>query len=287
MLIFYDPRCAEYSRAGDPERPARVQRTAPLLRERHPDWVWRRPEPATEEALLRAHSGQHVERVRLAESDFDVDTPAHPDIFKHAALASGAAIETAREALRGQSAFSLMRPPGHHATRDQAMGFCYFSHVAVAALDALERGAELVAIWDFDAHHGNGTEAIVANHPRITFASIHQYPGYPGTGTESHGNIHNFPVAPFTPREKHMAEIERALGVLLAAKPDLILASAGFDAYAGDPITQMTLQTPDFATCGKWLAQCGIPCGAVLEGGYSDDLPELVDAFLTAWSGSL
>src|SRR5438067_198237 len=98
--------------------------------------------------LLRAHSAQHVDEIEKAAHDFDLDSPAYPDIFAHAARASGAAVEVARAALRGEKAFSLMRPPGHHATRDQAMGFCYFSHIGIAALDSLTSGAERVAIWD-------------------------------------------------------------------------------------------------------------------------------------------
>jgi len=199
---------------------------------------------------------------------------------------AGAAIEVAREALKKNPSFSLMRPPGHHATRARAMGFCYFSNIAVAALDALENGAERVAIWDFDAHHGNGTEDIVAHNPRIAFASIHQFPGYPGTGTRSFGNIHNFPVAPLMPRTAHVADVRRALDELIAFQPDLLLVSAGFDAYAGDPITEMSLAPEDFATFGKWLRETDVPAGAILEGGYSDELPELIDTFLTALDGS-
>lgn len=165
------------------------------------------------------------------------------------------------------------------------MGFCFFNHVAVAAFDALEHGAERVAIWDFDAHHGNGTEAIVAGHPRIAFASVHQFPGYPGTGTRSLGKIHNFPVAPFAPRQVHRDAIAQALSVLVAFQPDLLLVSAGFDAYAGDPLTQMSLTTEDFALFGQWLRESDRPAGAILEGGYSDELPQLIDAFLTAWDG--
>jgi len=255
-----------------------------LLNERHRNWKWREPKPASEAALLRAHSGEHLERIRAAESAFDADTPAYPGIYAHALRGAGAALEVAREALKRNPSFSLMRPPGHHATRDRAMGFCYFSNIAVAALDALENGAERVAIWDFDAHHGNGTEDIVARNPRIAFASVHQFPGYPGSGTRSFANVHNFPVVPLTARTAHVAEVRRALDKLIAFQPDLLLVSAGFDAYVGDPITEMSLAVEDFATFGQWLRETKIPSGAILEGGYSDDLPELIDAFVTAWS---
>lgn len=165
------------------------------------------------------------------------------------------------------------------------MGFCYFSNIAVAALQTLADGADRVAIWDFDAHHGNGTEAIVAPNPQIAFASIHQFPAYPGTGEHSFDNIHNFPVAPYTPRAEIVRAVQRALQTLLDFKPDLLLVSAGFDAYSGDPLVQMTLQADDFATFGRWLRQCDVPVGAILEGGYSDELPILIDAFLSAWGG--
>ena len=285
MIIFHDPRCVDYARAGHPERPGRIRKTVPALKSNHPDWDWRTSNAATEEMLLRAHGQAHLNRIKTATDDFDVDTAAHPGIYDHAARAAGAAVDMARRAMQRQPAFSLMRPPGHHAMRDRAMGFCYFSNIAVAALDALESGAERVAIWDFDAHHGNGTEDIVANNPRIAFASIHQFPGYPGTGTRSFANIHNFPVVPLTPRAQHVSEVRRALDQLVEFAPDLLLVSAGFDAYAGDPITEMTLAPEDFAMFGQWLRDANIPSGAILEGGYSEELPELIDAFLMGWIG--
>lgn len=283
MIIFHDPHCLEYSSPGHPERPERIACTVPLLKERHPDWEWREPQPAKERNLLRAHSREHVEQIKGAVHDFDPDTPVYPRIYDYAIQSAGAAIDSAQAALRGERAFSLMRPPGHHATRNRAMGFCYFNNIAIAALAALDSGIERVAIWDFDAHHGNGTEDIVAQNFRITFASIHQAPAYPGTGVTSFANIDNYPVAPDTPRAEYVNAIERALQKLLLSKPELLLVSAGFDGYSGDPLVQMTLETEDFATVGKWLGELGIPTAAALEGGYSDDVPELIDAFLTAW----
>src|SRR2546430_17033772 len=137
MIIFHDASCLEYSAPGHPERPARIARSVPLLKERHPDWEWQTPEPANETALLRAHSREHVEKVRSATRDFDADTPFYPKIYEHALRSAGAAIEVARAALKGERAFSPMRPPGNHATRDRAMGFCYFNNIAIAALDAI------------------------------------------------------------------------------------------------------------------------------------------------------
>ncbi len=284
MIIFHDARCLEYFSPGHPERPERIARTAPVLKDRHPDWEWREPISPNEIQLLRAHSPEHLARIKDASHDFDADTPAYPNIYEHALRSAGAAIDAGQTAVRGERAFSLMRPPGHHATRDRAMGFCYFSNVGIAALDALENGVGRVAIWDFDAHHGNGTEAIVAGNPRIVFASIHQFPAYPGTGAKSFANIHNYPVAPRTARAQHVDVAERALEDLLRFKPDLLLVSAGFDAYSGDPLVQMTLELEDFAKFGEWLRPIGISTGAILEGGYSSELPELIDAFLTSWS---
>jgi acetoin utilization deacetylase AcuC-like enzyme len=285
MIILHDPDCAGYGSSLRPEQPARVVKTAAHLRNSHPDWEWRKPTGADESVLLLAHSPAHLKRLQEPR-DFDDDTPFFDGIYGYAHRSVGAALAGVDLALQGGTkAFSLMRPPGHHATQAEAMGFCYLNQIAVAALAARERkGVRRVAVWDFDAHHGNGTEAILRGREGVVFSSVHQYPGYPGTGVHSEGNCHNFPVAPHTPRAIHLEVLRQSWDVVLAFEPDLVLVSAGFDAYARDPITAMTLETDDFAELGRWLGKAGIPAVPVLEGGYSPDLPLLVDSFLTAWA---
>ena len=295
MLILHDLRCADYGSSMRPEQPARVTRSVAHLRAAHPDWIWRVPAEsvATDDALLLAHAPAHLKRLSQPR-DFDADTPYFDDIGGHARRAVAAALEAARHALERKSpVFSLMRPPGHHATAAQAMGFCYLNQIAIAALYAQKQlGAARVAVWDFDAHHGNGTESILhaqAASAHFFFASVHQHPGYPGTGTHDLGpRTRNWPVAPHTPRADHMAALRASLDAVVAFNPNLILVSAGFDAYARDPITSMTLEREDFATLGRWLAEVrvrhGIPAAALLEGGYHEDLPLLIDAFATAWN---
>lgn len=280
MVILYDSACEDYATPGHPEAPFRTRDTARHLKTALPKLAWEKPALAKREDVLRVHSEPHWERLAEAR-DFDGDTAFHPGIREHAARASGAAIQAVDIALGGEPAFSLSRPPGHHATADQAMGFCYLNHIAIAAHYAVEeKGLQRVAVWDFDAHHGNGTEAILDGDDRFRFCSVHQYPGYPGTGTESRGNLRNWTIPPGHHRSEHQAALEQSFRAVLDFKPELILVSAGFDAYAGDPITQMSLRAEDFAACGQWLAESKLPVASVMEGGYSRDLPELVAAYV-------
>ena len=284
MTIVFDEAATEYHQLWHPERPERLLLTECRLREVFPEITWKAPYLADNQDLLRAHSARHLQR--LAEpKDFDADTPYYPKIEEHARRAAGGALLATECALKGEKSFSLLRPPGHHATADQAMGFCYLNSIAVAALRALAVGCDRVVIWDFDAHHGNGTEAIVQGNQQIRFGSVHQYPGYPGTGTNSFENIYNWPVAPLTHRDMHTAKVREALDRLLEFRPDLILVSAGFDAYREDPLTDLLLEADDFYHFGHWLGQTGVPAMAILEGGYSNRLPELAENFLRGWTG--
>ena len=283
MIVIHDPACAEFGSLERPEQPARVTKTAELLRATHPEWEWQLPGAAEEATILLAHDAALLARLRKPE-EFDADTPYFDRIAEHAVRSVGGALTALDHALAGRRAFSLLRPPGHHATRSRAMGFCYLNQVAIAALEARRRGVARVAVWDFDAHHGNGTEEILAGVAGTLYVSVHQTPCYPGTGLASEGNCLNFPVVPRLPREALLEVMLQSWNALLAFHPDLVLVSAGFDAYAGDPVAQLTFEPADFGSLGRWVRESGLPVATVLEGGYSADLPLLIDAYLSAWA---
>jgi acetoin utilization deacetylase AcuC-like enzyme len=286
MKIINDEACTGYSHPGHPERPERIIGTLAKLRSQSElGLTWVKPGPVSDEALLRAHSADHLARLNEPE-DFDNDTPFFPGIAGLARSSAGAALVAMEAARKGESVFSLMRPPGHHATRHRAMGFCYLSNMAIAALEAQAQGAARVAIYDFDVHHGNGTEAVLLNKAGTAFFSIHQFPCYPGTGSRNVGNnCFNFPVAPKTPRQEYRAVLTSALEHLQGFKPDLVGVSAGFDAYARDPLAQETLEAEDFYWLGQSFRNLGVPVFSLLEGGYSSDLPELIFAYLKGIEG--
>ena len=285
MKIYSDPKCLTYHSPGHPERPTRVEATVAWLKKRQPEWTWEPFEVASDLSLLRAHPRSHLDRLQ-EERAFDADTAFYDDIFEIARLGTSSTLAAMKSALSGEKAFTLMRPPGHHAEQTQAMGFCYLNHTAISALEALETGIEKVAVWDFDAHHGNGTEAILEGVEGALYVSVHQHPCYPGTGSISRGNVRNFPVSPGTLSEVHLEVLAKSWEAILDFEPGLVLVSAGFDAYELDPLTDMRLRSIDFEALGSWLAEAKIPVAATLEGGYSDELPLLIEAFLKGWSRS-
>ncbi len=285
MTIITDERCTAYNSPGHPERPFRVNGPIKQLKTQSNlkiDWV--KPEKASESKVLRAHSINHFQRL-TEPHDFDGDTAYHNGIRDHALRGAGGALKALELAKAGTPNFSLLRPPGHHATREHAMGFCYLGSVAIAALEAKASGSRKIAVFDFDVHHGNGTEDILARQNYVEFFSIHQHPAYPGTGTESFDNCHNYTARPGLPREDYRKIAERAFDDLKVYDPELIIVSAGFDAYAGDPLCNQKLNADDFRWFGKKLAEFGVPLASAMEGGYSDDLPDLVFAYLCGLHG--
>lgn len=286
MTIITDERCTAYHRPGHPEKPSRISRTAELLRsQRAMPTRWTDPVTPSREQLLRAHTPEYLVRLAVPH-DFDGDTPYHDGIADHAMRGAGGALRSLELARSGEPAFSLLRPPGHHATRHTPMGFCYLSSMAIAALEARVAGGNRVTVFDFDVHHGNGTEDCVAGVDGITFVSVHQHPCYPGTGaSDVGGNCFNFPVAPGTSRSDWRRTLERALERVRESRPDIVGVSAGFDAYVQDPLASGSLEREDYQWLGQQLRVLNIPVFGVLEGGYSLDLPDLVLSYLLGLEG--
>ena len=285
MHIITDERCLAYKTSRHPERPERVRAARARLRQcAELNCVWLTPPVVDDSVLLRAHTQQHLDRLAHAQP-FDTETPCPPQIALYARLAAGGALLAMRLARQGETAFSLMRPPGHHATRDRAMGYCYLNHAAIAVLEAQATGVGRVAVFDFDVHHGNGTESILLPQPGCAYFSVHQHLAYSNTGGSSFDNSHNYPCAPDTPRQEYRRVLTQALEDLKQFQPDLVAVSAGFDAYRGDPLADQQLEQEDFHWLGQSVRQLSVPSFSVLEGGYSAELPELVEAYLLGLEG--
>jgi len=277
MKIFYSPRCLKYFQVGHPESPERVHSTYRFLKEKGYEFI--EPQPCTEDDILLAHSEGLLMEVKNGRF-FDLDTPALPDIYDYARLSAGSAIMAAHACLDGEVAFSLMRPPGHHATRQRPGGFCYFNNIAIACLRVKDRVGR-IAIVDFDCHHGNGTEDIILGRKDFLYVSLHQSPLYPGTGLSSRQNCINHPLSPGTTPEDYLRIFESAMGEVRGFGPDLVAVSAGFDSYRLDPLTALSLEKETYREIGRMLSGLRRPVFTVLEGGYSNDLPECVYQFLS------
>ncbi|MFZ5807549.1 MAG: histone deacetylase family protein [Verrucomicrobiota bacterium] len=279
MVIVHDPECGKYQFLGHPERPARVIETARFFKQQEEvSLEWISPEEVSQEMILRAHTQEHLDRLQSGHFH-DPDTPFHPDMYQHALRSVGGAIAAMHSALKGKPALSLMRPPGHHAEKARIMGFCYLNQAAICALEAVTKNLR-VAVYDFDVHHGNGTEHILRDCENAAYFSAHQFPAYPGTGEKNSARGLNCPVLPDAPGGEFLGACRTALDGVKDWKPDLLIVSAGFDAYKDDPIAQQSLLMEDFQTIGRWIAELNIPHFSILEGGYSNDLPQCIFAYV-------
>ena len=286
---FYDdPIFREHDAGpGHPETPERldaVVRAGEKLRER---LRFLQPRPATREELLRVHTPEHVDTIAATEGRtvrLDPDTQASPRSYRSALMAAGAVVDAVDRVLLGEidRAFCGVRPPGHHAEADRAMGFCLFNNVAVGAAHALAQGLARVMVIDFDVHHGNGTQHIFESDPRVLYLSSHAFPFYPGTGSldeVGQGKGRGFTVNLPLPAGCGDAEYARVYREFVepigrAFDPELLLVSAGFDAGTRDPIAPMNVTAAGFAEIADACLSTaqGAARGratVVLEGGYS------------------
>jgi len=301
LRFFTDPRClAHTSPPGYPERPKRL-RALEARAARDGQSI----DPGTravEAPIAAVHEQAYIERFKAAVARGDgvldsADNPLSPGTWDAACAAAETVVRAADWVAEGEArhAFAGVRPPGHHAERDTAMGFCYFANVAIAAEHLLHtHGLERLAIVDFDVHHGNGTQHIFESRKEVLFCSLHQFPFYPGTGAagergvgEGLGATVNVPLAAGTGDAGYQQALTHTvLPALAAHRPQMILVSAGFDAWQGDPLGGMAVTAAGFEHWGRLLAGaaqslCGGRMLSVLEGGYDvGHLPDLVAVYL-------
>jgi acetoin utilization deacetylase AcuC-like enzyme len=283
---------------GHPECPERVGAVLDGIRDAHVDegLLLFAPRPATSTELLRVHTAQHLEAVAATDGRggiFDEDTAAGPHSYRAALAAVGAGLEAVERLRReeGDDAFLVTRPPGHHALADRAMGFCLFNSIAVTAAALVDAG-ERVLIIDWDAHHGNGTQAIFYDSPDVLFVSFHQSPLYPGSGSISElgidgglGTTINIPLPAHTGGDGfRMAFDEVVTPAVEVFSPTWLLVSCGFDAHRDDPLTQLGLVANDFADFTSRVMTLAAPGRRVffLEGGYNLDALRLSAGAVTS-----
>jgi acetoin utilization deacetylase AcuC-like enzyme len=287
--VVIDPRFLEHDTGrGHPERPQRIATLLEWLEAAPQRWRRLKPRHATGEEIALVHDGAYVaevERTRDREwFAFDADTPTSPLSYETALLASGAFLTLLDEIVAGglDNGFAFVRPPGHHAERAQAMGFCLFNNVAVGAAYLRRRhGLGRVLVVDWDLHHGNGTQHMFESDPEVLFVSTHQYPFYPGTGAmaehgrgDGEGYTVNLALPGGCGDAVYLDGFRRVIAPIARLyQPDFVLISAGFDAHARDPLGGMRLTEDGFRAMTRELLaiaaeHCSGRCAAILEGGY-------------------
>ncbi|MEM8675684.1 MAG: histone deacetylase [Cyanobacteria bacterium P01_G01_bin.67] len=286
ISVIYSPEFLEHDTGyGHPEKATRL--TSILKALQTPEWQnqikWQLPTPIKSRNALsyiqKTHTSQHIERIKQTAEQgggyLDVDTPISARSYEVALLAVNAWLDGVDQILNHQPTFVLARPPGHHATRDTAMGFCLFSNAAIAAEYALTKpNIKRVGILDWDVHHGNGTEAIVQDNSNIAYCSLHQNPCYPGTGNDcgvsgKYHNILNLPLnAGSTIADYQLVFEEEVIPFFANWQPDVLLISAGYDANVNDPLAGIALQPQDYSLLTKYVLEITKFPLFGLEGGY-------------------
>ena len=282
VSVLYHPDFLNHDTGnGHPERPDRLRSCLSAIKSYEGSLYinWIEPRSATEKELEWIHTQDHIVNIKsICDSGggyLDPDTPVCPESYHIAMKSAGAWMNGVDEVIKGNSSFVLSRPPGHHAESNRAMGFCLFSNAALAATYAIkQKEFNKIAIFDWDVHHGNGTQDIVQNNPDIYYVSTHQFPFYPGTGSQietgGHNNVLNIPLPAGLGSADYRNKFDEAvIPFLQKSSPDMLIISAGFDAHHRDPLASINLKNDDYAYMTKRLQEILPNLLFGLEGGYN------------------
>jgi acetoin utilization deacetylase AcuC-like enzyme len=288
FAYFTSPLFMEHKTGEHPENPQRLTAINGEVEKLIPRDLWIEPGDATVGQIAAVHTSAHIDLVRneceSGSASLDLDTPISPKSYASAVKAAGAGVEAVDGVLAGKfkRAFLAVRPPGHHAEADRAMGFCLFNNIAVAARHAQKKGIDRLAIVDFDVHHGNGTQHSFYHDPGLLFISLHHWGIYPGTGSSEErggkgavGTTVNYPLPSYSGDDRYLSTFRDSLiPTLEDFKPELLLISAGFDAHIDDPLGGMSLTDEGFGGMTEMLVDsaenfCGGRVVSFLEGGYN------------------
>lgn len=258
MKIVFSKKSLEYQSEGHPENPARIKEAFDFLKKKGYEFIEARL--ANEKNILKVHSQTLVESLKKENFASTTDCPKYKGIYKYARLSAGAAIIAARE-----NAFSLMRPPGHHAGKSTFEGFCYLNNIAIAVKSLGKK----TLIIDIDCHHGNGTQEIFLGSKDVTYLSLHREGEYPYTGHETVSNCRNYPLPNNCGDKEYINTLRTALEKIRISDFEIVAISAGFDTYKDDPVSSLGLASEAYEKIGRTIKSLGLPCFAVLEGGYN------------------
>jgi len=277
-MILTSYQCLLYGSEDNPESAERIKMVIQELR-RSKFKIKSTKRLASEEEILQAHSKSYLDKLKNGTFE-NLSCPAYPRIFYFASLSAGIAIESISVA-ESENVFSLIRPPGHHAEKDKAMGFCYLNNAAIAAHYALSHGFQRVAILDLDNHYGNGTQQIVSGLERIIHVDLHKFPDYPESPRIKSNNCINFSLPGNISERNYLKTLEIALAEIHNFVPSILIVSMGFDTFREDPIGNLGLEIVSYFTIGQMIKELKVPVSSLLEGGYNtSSLPFCVLAYL-------
>ena len=272
MIIITSEKCKAYGKNEPLENPSRIVNVLASLKNRKDIELKLNEKAATYKQLILAHSEKYLRTLKNEEFNTEeLDTTIYPNIFQYASLSVGTSLAGVEIALSGKNTFCLTRPPGHHATKNNLMGFCFLNNIAISALYLKNTGVKRIAVLDIDNHYGNGTQEILGGLEGIISLDIHMSSTYPNITPISKQNCINFQLAGKSGEKPYLSALDSAIFEIKNFNPNILLVSAGFDTFKEDPLENIGLNLNSYSKISRKIDSLGLPTTSILEGGYSSE----------------